>query len=204
MSPHPEGTHCETVLDQLEAWVDDDLEAGAAAELESHLEGCPACRAEAALAGEIRDGLRELPRFGTPDVVLARVRAETASQQAEAGRRWQNLPAASFWLAAAALLAVAVLVPGLLGPGLLSPGGEDSAPEMAAIEVAPESFDEAEIERATEEARYAIALVGSVSRRTGLEIRDDLILGRVVRPTAESLSKLKNMRHERIGETNET
>ena len=38
-----------------------------------------------------------------------------------------------------------------------------------------QTYDEGEIERATEEARYAIALVSSVSRRTGLEIRDDLM-----------------------------
>lgn len=196
MSPHPEATNCEAVLGQLEAWVDGDLEAAAAAAVESHLETCPACRSDAALAREIRDQLRELPRLDTPAAVLERVRAEASSERsAEVASRWRSLRAAPVWLAAAAVLVAVVLAPRFFAPG---------ADEVVAVEVAAAPVDAAALERATAEARFAIAYVGRVSRRTGLEIRDDLMLGRVVKATAESLSRLKGMRRERRGETDET
>ena len=93
MSPHPEGTHCETVLDRLEAWVDGDLDHAALAQVESHLEGCAACRDEASMAREIRAELREMPRYDTPEVVLARVRAQARAEHSARGGsrfRWRS------------------------------------------------------------------------------------------------------------------
>jgi anti-sigma factor RsiW len=196
MSLHIDGTNCEVVLDQLEAWIDDDLEASAAIALKRHLETCAGCRGEAALARTIRNELREMPRLDTPSAVLERVHSEVNSERSvAASSRWGSFRTPPVWLAAAAVFAAVALAPRFFAPG---------AEEVAAVETAAEPIDAAAVERATEEARVALAYVSQVSRRTALEIRDDLILGRVVFPTAESLSRLKGMRHGRVGESNET
>jgi len=67
------------------------------------------------------------------------------------------------------------------------------------------AMDPVELERATDEVRVALAYVGRVTRRTGLEIRDGLILERLVIPTAEGLSSLRGAPGAGVrGEGNET
>ena len=51
-------------------------------------------------------------------------------------------------------------------------------------------FTDAEVARATEEARFALAYVARVSRRTGLKLRQDLLPEHLVDPSARSLTRV--------------
>ena len=89
---------------QLDAYVDGELAAPDAAELEQHLRACPECsrleRRRRALSAALRD---QLPRFPAPDTLRAGVRAGV---RAEAGRRARRRAPSWGALAVAASLAL--------------------------------------------------------------------------------------------------
>ncbi|HEX3553030.1 MAG TPA: anti-sigma factor [Thermoanaerobaculia bacterium] len=163
---------CDTALDLLEPYVDGDLAPAAAARLRSHLESCPACAAELALAERIQRELRSLPRLDCPPEIVERARhqgAEVVPFRLPLSRRRTGLP---FRIAAAAaLLAFS------LGGGALF------------IRSQQQHRRATEIAQATEQARYALALLGRVSRRTGLDVRDEVLARRVVLPAARSITQ---------------
>jgi anti-sigma factor RsiW len=139
---------CEEALEILEPYLDGDLPPGEEERLRAHLEGCVSCAAELDLAGAVQRELRSLPLHDCPPEVLEKVRS--AGGQVIAFPRGQRFRIA----AAAALLAVAVT------------GGAFFVRH---------SQREREVAQATAEARYALAYIGKVSRRTGLELRDDVL-----------------------------
>ena len=197
MSLPPEEIDCTRLRNEIERFVDDDLDPVTVLAFRNHLAECAGCRDEVTLAREIREELRSLLQMDAPAAVLARVRDEAARDQARSRRTWwlalQPLP---IWAAAGALVLVAVLGPVLI----LRERTEVARAEPTGVEI-----DAARLERATEEARVALAYVGQVSRRTGLEIRDGVLFERLVKPAAESLSSLKQLRRRRsVGEANET
>ncbi len=171
---------CATVIEALEAHLDGDLEGAQRAAIEAHLERCPGCAAEHQLAAEVRSGLRALPELDAPRAVVERVFKETVRRQTDGSRRpWRRrrrpvVRPAWAALAAAALAAVVV------GSGLWltsTPSENDATADAAAVA------------RATEEARYALAYVAQVSRRTGLKLRQDLLPEHLVDPSARSLNR---------------
>ena len=89
---------------QLDAYLDGELAAPDAAELEQHLRACPECsrleRRRRALSTALRD---ELPRFPAPDTLRAGVRA---GARAEAGRTARRRAPSWGTLAVAASLAL--------------------------------------------------------------------------------------------------
>jgi len=195
MSPHLDDGSCETVVNELERLVDGDLAPSEAMAMERHLESCPTCRAELALAERIRDELRALPHVDAPAAVIASVKA-AARREKPTSRRWAGLRPSPVWALAATLLLAAVLAPLLMAP---------PSPQAARPETESMAMDPVELERATDEVRVALAYVGRVTRRTGLEIRDGLILERLVIPTAEGLSSLRGAPGAGVrGEGNET
>jgi anti-sigma factor RsiW len=163
---------CELALDLVEPYVDGDLEPAEAERLRSHLESCRACSAELTLAERIQAELRALPQLDCPPEIVERVRREGAQVLPFRSpvRRGTALP---FRLAAAAaLLAVA------LGGGAFFIRSQQQPRQPSAAEVA----------RATQEARYALAYLGKVSRQASLDVRDDVLARRVVLPAAQSVS----------------
>jgi anti-sigma factor RsiW len=198
MSLHPDGLTCESVCDELERLVDGDLSPAEAAVMERHLESCAGCRAERLMARQIRDELRALPHLDAPPEVIETV-IETARREHEAAeaRRSTGLRPSPVWAIAAALLLAAVLVPLMM---------RTPPVEVARVDpVSLSTMDPVELERATEEVRVALAYVGQVTRRTGLEIRDGLIVERLVVPAAEGLSSLHGAPGSGVrGEGNET
>ncbi len=159
---------CETALDLLEPYVDGDLSPAEAARLRFHLESCPACAAELALARRIQRELRSLPQLDCPPEIVDRVRRQGA-EVVPFRRRRTGLPIRI--AAAAALLALS------LGGGALFIRSQQQRERAA------------EVAQATAQARYALALLGRVSRRTGLDVRDEVLARRVVLPAARSLSQ---------------
>ena len=89
---------------QLDAYLDGELAAPDAAELEQHLRACPECsrleRRRRSLSAALRD---QLPRFPAPDTLRAGVRA---GARAEAGRRARRRAPSWGALAVAASLAL--------------------------------------------------------------------------------------------------
>ena len=89
---------------QLDAYLDGELAAPDAAELEQHLRACPECsrleRRRRALSAALRD---QLPRFPAPDTLRAGVRA---GARAEAGRTARRRAPSWGGLAVAASLAL--------------------------------------------------------------------------------------------------
>ena len=173
---------CAHALERLEAHVDGDLDAAAAAAVEAHLERCPACADEHRLAVTVRRELRALPELDAPPAVLREIvtaaeRSRFAGPAPLRRRAWSRL-------AAAALAAVA------LGAGWWW-GTLRPAPP-----VPPAGADPALVAQATEEARYALAYLARIHRRAGLKLRDDLFVDRLARPAARGLSRSLSPRFE--------
>jgi predicted anti-sigma-YlaC factor YlaD len=172
MNRDDETMTCELAADLVEPYVDGDLEPAEAARLRAHLQSCRACAAELALAERIQAELRALPQLDCPPEIVERVRREGAQVLPfrSSVRGWTALP---FRLvAAAALIAVA------LGGGVLFLRSQQQPRQPSAAEVA----------RATQQARYALAYLGRVSRQASLDVRDDVLARRVVLPAAQSVS----------------
>jgi hypothetical protein len=167
---------CDTALDLIEPFVDGDLEEAEADRLRSHLGSCRPCAAELALAERIQRELRALPQLDCPPEIVERVRREGAQIAQILPFRSPVRPRGAVLpfriAAAAALLAVA------LGGGALFIRSQQQPRQPSAAEVA----------RATQEARYALAYLGKVSRQASLGVRDEVLARRVVLPAARSVS----------------
>ena len=178
----------------LEAYVDEELDGAESQRLEAHLDNCPGCREQWRLALGVKDSLGALPHFDAPQAVIDRVLLEAATEQAarangEAKRPWWELRPSPIWALVAAALVLALLLPLARGP--------QQTPASAEV-------DAESIERAADEARLALAYVARASRRTGLEIRDGLIVQRLVVPAAEGLRSLSSRRRQEVIRDNET
>ena len=179
----------------LEAYVDEDLDGAERQRLEAHLDSCPGCREQWQLALHVKDALGALPQLDAPQAVIDRVLVEAATEQASgAGGEvkrpwWELLRPSPAWALVAAVLLLALLLPLARGP--------KQPPTSAEV-------DAETIERATDEARLALAYVAQASRRAGLEIRDGLIIERLVVPAAEGLRSFSSRRHQEVARDNET
>lgn len=164
----PEVPSCDRVAELVEAYVDGDLGPAERARIAAHTAACPRCAAQVELAGRIRTQLGSLPRLDAPPGVIASIKAEAgADRRGRTARpRWQR----PLWAAlAAAVLLVAVAV------SLLTPD--------------PHTPSDAELARAADEARYALARVAQLTRKAtrdaGREIRPQLL----AEPAMDSLSR---------------
>jgi len=178
----------------LEAYVDEELDGAERQRLEAHLDSCPGCREQWRLALGVKAALGALPHFDAPAAVIDRVLVEAATEQAaravgEVKRPWWELRPSPIWALVAAALVLALLLPLARGP--------QQTPASAEV-------DAESIERAADEARLALAYVARASRRAGLEIRDGLIVQRLVVPAAEGLRSLSSRRRQEVTRDNET
>lgn len=160
---------CEESLESLEAFLDGDLPAEEAARLQRHLEGCPSCAAELSLVRKIQSELRTLPLPDCPPEVLEKVRKAGKGEVVAFPRRERTLGRRIAAVAAALVLSV--------GGGALF------------FHVQQVQRERQQIAQAEQEARYALAYIGKVSRRTGLDLRDQILQKHVVSPTARGLAR---------------
>jgi anti-sigma factor RsiW len=127
---------CTNVIEQLDAYVDDELTAAEALAVSEHLVGCPACSKDYESLLAMRMRIHEtLPRIAAPDVLRARVhdairRGAAADPSAAtprgaiAPRRW------SMGGRTAAAVVAALLVGGLSGLAVANRGrSEPGLPE---------------------------------------------------------------------------
>ncbi len=109
---------CDSVREQLTAYLDGDLGDAKGSAVRGHLRGCEACRHVASDEAALRDGLRALPPVDPSPSLWAGVQqrlaaAEVADAQRPAWRRWlANLAprAPQIGFAAAAVAAAFVLL----------------------------------------------------------------------------------------------
>lgn len=184
---------CAAAHEWIEAYVDGELAPEEAGAFERHAAGCADCARERRLAAAIRDELHRLPELDAPAHVLRAIYRRTRTGAAagptpptrlrhrdgDAGRRPSDRAGRArsvarwpLWAAlAAALLAVAAGVTLWHRPG--------AAPEPDATEIA----------RAEREARFALALVGRLSREAGDDVRDRLVRRLLVEPAAAGFAR---------------
>jgi anti-sigma factor (TIGR02949 family) len=166
--PH-DALPCEEALDLLEPYLDGDLPPGEADRVRRHLETCPACAAELSLAARIQRELRALPQPDCPPEVIERVR--------QAGRGevvpFPSQDRAPRWRTAAAAALVA-----------LAAGGGSLFVHLQHVQQQRE-----QVAQATREARLALAYFGKVTRKAGLDVRDEVLEKRLVIPVTRSVSR---------------
>jgi anti-sigma factor RsiW len=172
MNRHEDRMLCEESLDVLEPYVDGDLPAEEAFRLQEHLAGCPACAAELVLAEKVQRELRALPLPDCPPGVLEKVR------QAGKGEvvRFPREPRRERTLGRRIAAVAAALI--------LSVGGGALFFHVEQVQRERQQIAQAELE-----ARYALAYIGKLSRRTGLDIRDQILQKHVVAPTTRGLTR---------------
>jgi len=178
----------------LERYLDDDLAPERAAQVAAHVQRCDTCRAELTAAERVQAGLRALPRDRCPEhvatTVLAQVAAESRRTAAAAPgqarwdwREWLRRAGWGSWwrpaLATASVAATALCI------ALLA-----RQPEAPA---APD----ADLVRAEEEVRWALAYVAHVTRQasdaaletTVGELMGNVIGERVVAPVTNAVRR---------------
>lgn len=188
--------------------------------IEAHLDECPDCRAEIALARRLRDGLREgLPLLSCPpavsDEVLRIAAAEAAEREAAAVRRkpgdrpglaerlrgWLTGGGALRPALAAAALVTLLLAAPVLYRSVLDPEPGDrtvaegadrtGAAEGRAVDPADATYTATEIAEAEEQARMILAYVASVGRDAGRTVQEDVFDRGIVRPTRRAVEGLQ-------------
>lgn len=169
MSRFDDTLRCEEVLDLLEPYLDGDLPPDEAARAAAHLERCPACAGELDLATAVQRELRALPQHDCPPEVLQKIRRAGAGEVVSFRSRLAGWPVRLS-------LAAAVLA--------LTVGGAAFFLQQRQDGPSP-----AEVAQATEEARFALAYIGKVSRKASLGLRDDVLRRRLVAPATRSLTQ---------------
>ncbi len=191
---------CENVLDTLEDYIDGEFDDHRKSVVTAHLEGCPTCAAEHRLAIAVQSGLRQLPEVDAPAAILQELLQQAEPRPAKL-LSWRSRSLSESYGDARhpktprrVMLAAAVLAIAMLGWGLLLDWGPVFGPESASkalpnLASQPSIPDQAKIAQATEEARFALAYLSRVSRRTGLELKQDLLADHLVRPAARGLAR---------------
>src|SRR4051812_7439212 len=174
MSPRPD-ERCAAILPLLEPYLDGELSAALANRVREHAAGCASCADELRLATAIADGLRALPELDCPPEVLERVQMQAGMARVLPLPRPVTAIRRPRFAALAAALAVALLGAALLFHLLRNPQPPPSRRPT------PQ-----EIAQATAQARFALAYVGRVSRRAGLELKDEVLPRHLVAPAART------------------
>jgi hypothetical protein len=187
---------CRAVRELLEGYLDGELPEHEAERLARHVEavrspsaiatpGCADCARELRRAERLRAELRSLPAEPCPDEVVARVLAVARREPSGAGARtlrWRPAAGAAHWLR---LGAVAAAAAALLWLGVRAVDG----PAPRAESVQADLYSAEELARAEEELRLALSYVAAISRRSALTLRDDVLVGEVLQPSADALER---------------
>ncbi len=162
------GRDCARVRPLLHETMDRALTADERRVVDDHLAACAGCTAFAAGLDRVRETLASLPAAPFPDDALREVFARTI----DAGPWWRRWLPSNGWqvaLTGAAAMALAGLA---LWTAWNGPAPRrNPAVDVAAHDVA----DEAELRRALEETRFALALASNAVRRSGRAAVEDVL-----------------------------
>jgi len=186
MDPEDNMMRCEKLRDQVEAYIDDDLDTNAHATMKSHLIHCPACQSEVEAARRIKSALNAMPSLTCPDRVVesARFRIEKPTPK----RRSRALPGwAHYGLAAATVLLAAmgfVFWPTSEAPPtnttVATPDTSSPQPSAEALRIA----------QAEAQIKWTLAYIGRINQRSAEAARARLAPVEMYGPTSRTLSAL--------------
>ena len=168
---------CTEVNEQLEAYIDGDLNAGKCGAIEEHLAACSSCRRELKLAVQIAFRLRSLPLKECPPVVSDRVHAKLRHREG----RWfpdpfvlirrHPLPAWSLSITAVFLSCSAVF----LHDAWQGPVAEKPA------------YTREDVERARRGITLAFGYVNHARNRTRAVLMEENVPGKILQPLKQTL-----------------
>ena len=176
---------CESFQQEIEPYLDGELDASSARALRAHAERCATCAGELALARQVSQGLAELATLHCPERVNERVREalggrrELPRWRATARRLRARVPAAPAWVAAASVL--------LLVGGLVLTLAYLRHAARPAAEEAPAPYTRLEVARAHRQLEWALAYTGRVTRASLQHVRRNVIDEKVVVPVRGAL-----------------
>lgn len=161
MSRNKHTERCDWAESNIEPYVDGALDDEKSAAMAAHLDACARCRSELDMAVAIKSGLAAIPPEVCPDRVTRRVfeKVEGAAgspARTPNGRRMGLIK--PIWRPVAVAAAAAAIIVVIL-----------SAPFEPQV-----THSEAEIERALQEAKYAIAVLSDAGRRAGAQVATDV------------------------------
>jgi anti-sigma factor (TIGR02949 family) len=166
---------CDEALSLLDPWLDGDLPPEEAGRLRAHLDRCPACAAELALARRIQRELRALPQPDCPPELIQRVVRTGRGEVVPFPSRTRMARTMRMRITAAAAVLALAVGGGSLFLHLQQQQQRQPSPEQVA--------------QATRDARLALAYLGKVTRKAGLDVRDEVLEKRLVVPAARSVSR---------------
>lgn len=175
----PENVSCDWVQDRIEAAVDGELQGTVLQAFSRHVDKCPVCAGELALAQRIQTSLHRLPIPPVPPRV-----ASVVFERIEAGRLSKRRKLAR--VGYPAVLAAAAVILALVGIRLW-----DKTERHPTVSVTPPAsgINAEELKLAENQARLAFAYISGVSHQTGLTVRDDIIGKRVAGSVEKSLER---------------
>lgn len=165
----------------IEAYVDDEVSPSERGQLEAFVASDPDARDELQLARTLKRRLGALPQPQCPpDVTRAVLSAARSDVRRTFVERLRAAMAASWTTVVRPSLAVGVLVAVVVGGALITMPADDPAPTEAVASTE-------EVDRALDEAKWALAYISNLGRETATSIRDDVLDERVVRPVNRAL-----------------
>lgn len=170
----------------LEAYLDGELSAADARRLEAFAASDDEAGRELRLARTVQQRLRGLPGPTCPPevtrAVLSRARADARRSYAA---RLRTAAVLSWSTIVRPSLAVGVFVAAIVAGALIgrSPADEPPTTAAASYEATPQ-----EVEQALNDAKWALAYLSDVGRRTATTIRDDVLDQHVIQPVNRALN----------------
>jgi anti-sigma factor RsiW len=190
--------NCGWALEQIEAFLDDELSTGELKRFQQHVDHCDTCARELAFATRVVGELRALPQHTAPESVmdtaaapdpaiggsfLARFARVAERIRASLGETWST----------ARRPAMATMIVLVLAAGVLVVTEHERQPRVS----------QAEIEEATQETLLAFAYVGKYSRMTGHIVRDEMI-DEVVEPVKRVMIETRILETKAAPERSDT
>lgn len=198
---------CGRVREWIDPFLDGDLPRPRGEALEAHLEACPDCRSELAMARRLREAMREgLPMLSCPPEVtaevlrIAREEAAGAPGTARASRRPARIAGRlAAWLGGGgvlrpALVAAALVLLVVAAPFLyrsVVPSAPGTQPGAAPVAVQAPEYSPEEVAEAEAQARLVLAYVASVGRDAGRAVQEDVFDPGIARPTRRLVEGLQ-------------
>lgn len=154
---------------RVEPYLDGDLPPDEEAAFERRMAEEAAWRDEVAEARRIRQALRDLPSPACPPRVERAVRrnAKPPAARERPGRRFRWKPAVAAFVLAALVGAALLLRP--------------PAPEQSESQ-----YTQAEIERATQQAKWTLAYIAHIGAKTGETVQQDVFRPHVAQPVDQA------------------
>lgn len=181
MTPSDRSNHCQWTLENIESYLDDELDAPSRETFERHVNACPACAAELEFARRVVVELRALPQLRSPDRVV-----DAAATRVLRGSIIDRLRAWLDSLVQPALRPAMVAMLVVLAAATIF---VVSLRDRSEQQMAANGYSKQEIEQARTQALIAFAYVGKYTNRAGRIVTQEVLGERVFGPVREAVDE---------------